>query len=414
MIDRAPVSETGVSIEGASKAMQDSQTTWDVVTAHLAKVTEQLGIGKPDQFVVDEDALLARINQLDKAKAGSHIVSRGSHQLAINLHSNTSKIEGEFGKRRTLDIGCGEGRLGTDLERKAKTPFIFMDRDADTLASIHTRRGSKVVGEALRLPFEDGQFERTIGMYAAHIWTVDPVDSLAELLEQLRVTREGGSAICVPLVTQIIKRQKYLGSRDADKLRGRESTVAQLQEDMAMKVWDMRDYLVISALRSLVEENYLDMTWTSFLGEGITSGAGLEVYSTILDVKNPIGRDVISGLISGAEEVAYSKDASTLGIVERVLDLPNSELGSIAEDHEIWEGGAEGVGFKVTRHNLPGTDTPFIIMSVSGIEPAMTNLIARFTRALGDYSSIELGGSVDNPTMVTWVLDPETEKLLFN
>lgn len=316
MIDRASVFETGVDIERAGKAMQDSQTTWDVVTAHLAKVTEQLEIGKPDQFVVDEEALLARINQLDKAKAGSHIVSRGSHQLAINLHSNTSKIEGEFGKRRTLDIGCGEGRLGADLERKAKTPFVFMDRDADTLASIHTRRGLKVIGEALHLPFEDGQFERTVGMYAAHIWTVDPVDSLAELLEQLRVTREGGSALCVPLVTQIIKRQKYLGSRDADELRGRESTAAQLQEDMAMKVWDMRDYLVISALRSLVEDGYLDMTWTSFLGEGVTSGAGLEVYSTILDVKKPISRDVISGLITGAEEVAYSKDTSTLAIVE--------------------------------------------------------------------------------------------------
>lgn len=412
MIDRAFVFETGVDIETAGKAMQDSQTTWDVVTEHLAKVTEQLEMGKPDQFVVDEEALLARINQLDKAKAGSHIVSRGSHQLAINLHSNISKIEGEFGKRKTLDIGCGEGRLGTDLERKAKTPFVFMDRDVDTLASIHTRRGSKVVGEALRLPFEDGQFERTIGMYAAHIWTVDPVDSLAELLEQLRVTREGGSVFCVPLVTQIIKRQKYLGSRDADRLHGRESTVAQIQEDMAMKVWDMRDYLVISALSSLVEDGYLDMTWTSFLGEGVTSGAGLEVYSTILDVKKPISREVISDLISGAEEVAYSKDASTLAIVERVLDLPTSELGSIAEDHEIWEGGIEGAGFKITRHNLPLLDTPFIAMSVSGREPAMTNLIARFTRALGAYSNIEPGGSVEDPTLVTWILDPEVEKRL--
>lgn len=412
MLDRAPVLDRGVSVQGANSVRVDSQTSWDMILAHRDIVAGQLDIGTPDQFIVDEYALQCRVASLTASMGAAHITSRGIHQVAVNLHSTVKKVEGEFKKARVLDIGCGEGKLGAELERKAKAHVTYLDKDEDSVKAIQTRRGAKYVEDATRLPFKDGEFTRTIGLYAAHVWTADPVDSLVALLEQLRVTTQGGTAFTIPLFNNILMRQDVLAHRDMARWSGQETEESQKPSAIAQKVWDIRDYLVANALSLLAEEGYIDMTWASFIGNGATANRQLETYSGILDIKKQLDKDLISDLTSGAEELVYSPTASNKAIIENVLDLPTSELGVVQNDYEIWEGGLEGAGFKITRHNLPGVGTPFIAMSVSGREPAMTNLIARFTRALGEYTTIEPGRSTDDPTMVTWVLDPEIERML--
>lgn len=411
MIDRAPVTELREPAPQASRAHRESQIAWNAIEGHQGLLAQQLSIGAADQFTIDENALRCRVDQFNWAMAQTHVNHRGTHELGIHLSTTVSKIEQEFAKKNVLDAGCGVGKLGGELERKGKARFTYLDSDAEALTKIHTRTGIKVIGNALNLPFEDGRFDRTVGIYAGLIWTPDPVDCLATFLEQLRATKEGGSAFTVPLFNKLIERQGYWGSRDADKILDREGPGE--DEITGMKVWDMQDYLIIDAIKELIGSGYIDMTWVRRVGTGANSSAPLETYSAIFDIKKQVGRETMSDLIAEASEVAYPKDASTQAIIEKVLDLPTSELDTLQQDHEIWEGGIEGAGFKITRHNLPlGINSPFIVMSASGREPARTDLIAKFTRALGEPTSIEPGSSTEDPTMIFWMLDPEIEKKL--
>jgi len=109
---------------------------------------------------------------------------------------------------RVLDMGCGAGRHAFEIYRRGGDVIAF-DRDADELAAVLELFGAmKEAGEvpvgaeadikqgdALELPFADGEFDRIV---AAEVLEHIPADIQA-IGELVRVLRPGGTiAVSVP------------------------------------------------------------------------------------------------------------------------------------------------------------------------------------------------------------------------
>ena len=109
---------------------------------------------------------------------------------------------------RVLDLGCGAGRHAFEMYRRGADVIAF-DQDADELATVREwfaamRDAGEVPagaeadvkeGDALALPFADGEFDRVV---AAEILEHVPADGAA-IAELVRVTRPGGTvALTVP------------------------------------------------------------------------------------------------------------------------------------------------------------------------------------------------------------------------
>jgi SAM-dependent methyltransferase len=109
---------------------------------------------------------------------------------------------------RALDLGCGAGRHAFEMYRRGADVVAF-DQDADELAGVRDmfaamRDAGEVPagaeadvkeGDALALPFADGEFDRIV---AAEILEHVPAD-LQVLAELVRVLRPGGTvALTVP------------------------------------------------------------------------------------------------------------------------------------------------------------------------------------------------------------------------
>ncbi|HEY6933859.1 MAG TPA: methyltransferase domain-containing protein [Marmoricola sp.] len=109
---------------------------------------------------------------------------------------------------RVLDMGCGAGRHAFEMYRRGADVVAF-DQDADELAGVLELFGAmKEAGEvpagaeadikqgdALALPFADGEFDRVV---AAEVLEHIPDDTTA-IAELVRVLRPGGTmAVTVP------------------------------------------------------------------------------------------------------------------------------------------------------------------------------------------------------------------------
>jgi SAM-dependent methyltransferase len=109
---------------------------------------------------------------------------------------------------RVLDMGCGAGRHAFEMYRRGADVIAF-DQDADELANVRElfaamREAGEVPagadadvkeGDALSLPFADGEFDRIV---AAEILEHIPADIQA-IDELVRVLRPGGTiALTVP------------------------------------------------------------------------------------------------------------------------------------------------------------------------------------------------------------------------
>lgn len=109
---------------------------------------------------------------------------------------------------RVLDMGCGAGRHAFEMYRRGADVVAF-DQDADELAGVRDLFGAMQVagevpagaeadvkeGDALSLPFADGEFDRIV---AAEVLEHIPADIQA-IAELARVLRPGGTlAVSVP------------------------------------------------------------------------------------------------------------------------------------------------------------------------------------------------------------------------
>lgn len=109
---------------------------------------------------------------------------------------------------RVIDMGCGAGRHAFEMYRRGADVIAF-DQDADELAGVRDlfvamREAGEVPagaeadikeGDALALPFADGEFDRVV---ASEVLEHIPADEAA-ISELVRVLRPGGTmAITVP------------------------------------------------------------------------------------------------------------------------------------------------------------------------------------------------------------------------
>ena len=110
---------------------------------------------------------------------------------------------------RVLDLGCGFGRHAFEAARRGAT-VVALDAGADEVAEVRDTFGAmvdageldepgagpaRVQGDALRLPFADGTFDRVI---ASEVLEHIPDDAGA-MAELARVLRPGGTmAVTVP------------------------------------------------------------------------------------------------------------------------------------------------------------------------------------------------------------------------
>ena len=71
---------------------------------------------------------------------------------------------GELGEARTLELGCGYGRLASRLHSLA-SPVYGIDPSLDSILAGRTYRQAEprlVVADARSLPFRDGSFDQAV------------------------------------------------------------------------------------------------------------------------------------------------------------------------------------------------------------------------------------------------------------
>ena len=114
-------------------------------------------------------------------------VGRGSQHLAPVF----VRFSGVCASERVLDVGCGTGHL-TRSVAAAKASVTGIDLSEPYVQFARSRSvGGGInfdVGDALALPYADGDFNRTLSMLALDVLP----DSCRGLAEMRRVTRVGG------------------------------------------------------------------------------------------------------------------------------------------------------------------------------------------------------------------------------
>jgi SAM-dependent methyltransferase len=98
--------------------------------------------------------------------------------------------------RRTLDLGCGEGRVGAELARRGHT-VLGVD-SSPAMVEMAGEQHEAVVGDASDLPFEDGAFDLVV----AYMSVMNLDDPEAGIGEAARVLEPGGR-LCIAVVHPI-------------------------------------------------------------------------------------------------------------------------------------------------------------------------------------------------------------------
>jgi SAM-dependent methyltransferase len=98
--------------------------------------------------------------------------------------------------RRTLDLGCGEGRLSRNLQAMGHT-VVGVDPSHTMLAAAKTEDPSieVILADAARLPFADGSFDCVVAFMSLQ----DVDDLLGALRETARVLGPSGR-VCIAIV----------------------------------------------------------------------------------------------------------------------------------------------------------------------------------------------------------------------
>lgn len=87
-------------------------------------------------------------------------------------------------RRRLLDVGCGTGSLATVLQEESDGCVVCLDADRDLLEEVAV--GSRVAGDAGRLPFAEGAFD----LVACQALLVNLRDPVVAVREFARVSSE--------------------------------------------------------------------------------------------------------------------------------------------------------------------------------------------------------------------------------
>ncbi|MGH2808518.1 MAG: class I SAM-dependent methyltransferase [Actinomycetota bacterium] len=97
---------------------------------------------------------------------------------------------------RVLEVGCGEGRVGRELVKTAAS-IVALDRSGTLLEAARTAdaRPRYVLGDAARLPFEDGSFDTVVAYN-----TLQNLDDMPGGVSEAERVLVPGGHLCVCIV----------------------------------------------------------------------------------------------------------------------------------------------------------------------------------------------------------------------
>jgi SAM-dependent methyltransferase len=111
--------------------------------------------------------------------------------------------------RRTLDLGCGEGRVGSELRRLGHH-VVGVDsspRMVELASEVH----EAVLGDASALPFADGAFDLVV----AYMSLMNIDDMPAATREAARVLESGGR-VCISVLHPIAAAGSFVDTADPE------------------------------------------------------------------------------------------------------------------------------------------------------------------------------------------------------
>jgi SAM-dependent methyltransferase len=111
--------------------------------------------------------------------------------------------------RRTLDLGCGEGRVGAELERRGHH-VVGVDA-SPRMVALARELHEAVVADAAGLPFDDGAFD----LIVAYMSLMNMADIPAAVRETARVLEPGGR-FCISVLHPITAAGEWLDKDDLD------------------------------------------------------------------------------------------------------------------------------------------------------------------------------------------------------
>lgn len=98
--------------------------------------------------------------------------------------------------RRTLDLGCGEGRLGRVLQSLGhRVVGIDASQTMVRLAASHEVPELSVVADAAELPFADGTFDLVVAYMTLH-----DIDRMPRAMAEIARVLERGGRFCMAIV----------------------------------------------------------------------------------------------------------------------------------------------------------------------------------------------------------------------
>ena len=110
--------------------------------------------------------------------------------------------------RRTLDVGCGEGRVSRLLHSRGhRVVGIDAAPTMVRLAASHEAGQPALVADAGRLPFRDGAFDLAVAYMALH-----DIDDMPRAVAEIGRVLERGGRLCLAIVHPINSAGAFQGS----------------------------------------------------------------------------------------------------------------------------------------------------------------------------------------------------------
>lgn len=152
-----------------------------------------------------------------------------------DVHAMVADELAHAGQAPVLDMGCGSGKLGRELDGRGMR-WAGVDRSPTQLRNGH---GARILGEASRLPLPHGSFGAVAALYMLY-HLAHPLDGI---LEARRVLRPGGVFVtCAPSRFNHSELLDYLPPQPLDTFDAEiaPELVGNVFDEVRVEPWDMR------------------------------------------------------------------------------------------------------------------------------------------------------------------------------